>query len=205
MNSVQSRLKSGHFKKVFRQKYILASRSPRRIALLRQIGLNFRSVPSGENEFEPDRYDPVKLVKHNSELKSASSSGKFKRHIIIGADTVVCIGGRILHKPSGEKQAIEFLRLLSGRKHSVYTGISIVNTMNGKKIFDYEKTDVYFRKIEDEELRYYVRHYKPFDKAGAYGIQDDFGCLFIRKITGDYYNIVGLPLLTLYRNLAKII
>ena len=74
-----------------------------------------------------------------------------------------------------------------------------------EEIFDYEKTTVFFRNIEDEEINYYVKTHKPLDKAGAYGIQDDFGCLFIEKITGDYYNIVGLPLLRLYKNLRKIV
>lgn len=191
--------------KIFRKKYILASKSKRRIKLLKQIGLNFVSIDSRVKELEEENHNPVYLVKHNSENKARKVAEKFKNEIIIAADTIVVLKGKIINKPSDKKEAIAFLKLLNGNKHIVYTGIFLINLQNNKTIFEYEKTDVYFRKLDLNEIKFYVDKYKPLDKAGAYGIQDDFGCLFIRKINGDYYNVVGLPLVKFYLCLKKII
>lgn len=191
--------------KVLEKRYILASKSPRRAELLKQIGLNFRSVDSNSEEFEPDFHDPVKTVKHNSLLKSRNVALNHRNEIVIGADTIVMINKKILHKPENLSSAIKYLKELSGNKHYVYTGINIINTKNGREVFDYEKTIVHFRKLKNCEIEYYVNKYKPLDKAGAYGIQDDFGCLFIRKIEGDYYNIVGMPLAKLYETIQKVL
>lgn len=194
-----------NLKKVLSRKYILASKSERRIKLLKQIGLNFTAIDSGADEIQFEDHNPVHLIRHNSELKSVSVSHKYKKEIIISADTIVVLKNRIINKPSGLKQAAEFLGMLSGNKHSVYTGIYLLDCITGKHIFDYEKTGVFFRKIPPDEINFYVNKYKPLDKAGAYGIQDDFGCLFIESIKGDYYNVVGLPLARLYKNLLKIV
>lgn len=197
-----------NFAKVLRQEYILASKSPRRANLLKQIGLNFKVYDSKSEELDHSDLGPIDLVKHNSMLKSRKASlyeKRFKDKIIIGADTVVVLHDKIINKPADSKDAIRILKLLSGQTHYVYTGINLINMNTCEEIFDYEKTTVFFRNIEDEEINYYVKTHKPLDKAGAYGIQDDFGCLFIEKITGDYYNIVGLPLLRLYKNLRKIV
>ncbi|MBL8008188.1 MAG: septum formation protein Maf [Ignavibacteria bacterium] len=192
-------------REVQEKRYILASKSPRRAELLKQIGLNFRSVDSNSEEFEPDFHDPVKIVKHNSLLKSRNVALNHKNEIVIGADTIVMINRKILHKPESLSSAKKYLKELSGKKHYVYTGINIINTKNGREVFDYEKTIVHFRDLKDYEIEYYVNKYKPLDKAGAYGIQDDFGCLFIRKIEGDYYNIVGMPLVKLYETIQKVL
>ncbi len=191
--------------KVLNQSYILASKSPRRGQLLKQIGLKFKAVDSKIQELDSMNHNPIRLVKHNSLLKSRNVALNYKKEIIIGADTIVYLNDSILNKPKDMKEAKKFLRMLSNNLHYVYTGINIINTKNGNEIFDYERTSVYFRELSDEEINYYVKNYKPLDKAGGYGIQDDFGCLFIEKITGDYYNIMGLPLVRLYRNLIKII
>lgn len=198
-------MNNSNFEKVLKQKYILASKSPRRIQLLKQIGLQFKSVDSKSVELELKYHNPVQSVKYNSLTKSRKVAVNYENEIVIGADTIVFLGNKILNKPKDSKQAAKFLKALSGKKHFVYTGINIINTKNGKEIFDYEKTAVYFRKLSDEEINFYVKKCNPLDKAGAYGIQDDFGCLFIEKIAGDYYNIVGLPLTRLYLNLIKII
>ena len=190
---------------IFKQKYILASKSPRRAALLKQIGLKSVSVDSNVTELEEKNYNPIQLIKHNSLLKSRNVALNYSKEIIIGADTIVLLGKEILNKPKDNKQAVKYLKALSNCKHYVYTGINIINTKNGKEIFDYERTTVHFRKLNDDEINYYVKNYKPLDKAGAYGIQDDFGCLFIEKIVGDYYNIVGLPLYKLYETIKIII
>lgn len=197
-----------NFSKIFVNEYVLASKSPRRSKLLKQIGLNFITYDSKSDELEHSELGAIDLIKHNSKLKSqkaASGKKKFKGKIIIGADTVVVLDNKIINKPRDSKDAFEILKSLSGKKHFVYTGINIINMNTGKEIFDHERTSVYFRKLEDDEIKYYVKTHKPLDKAGAYGIQDDFGCLFIEKISGDYYNIVGLPLLRLFKNLKKIV
>lgn len=192
-------------KKILNGNYVLASKSPRRIQLLKQIGLKFVSIDSDVTELEVPDHQPVKSVKYNSLAKSRKVAFNFSKEIVIGADTIVVLEKEVLNKPADSNQAKKYLKQLSGRKHFVYTGINLINTKNGREIFDYEKTSVYFRHLNENEINYYVKNFNPLDKAGAYGIQDDFGCLFIEKIIGDYYNIVGLPLVKLYKNLAKIV
>ena len=192
-------------KKILAAKYILASQSARRANLLTQIGLKHKAVTSKAEELEATRYNPIKLVRINALKKSRIVASNYKNEIVIGADTIVVLGKTILHKPVSLKEAKQFLKKLSGKKHLVYTGINVINTKNGKEEFAYEKTEVYFRKINDEEINYYVNKFKPLDKAGAYGIQDDFGCMFVDKINGDYYNIVGLPLVRLYTTIKKVL
>jgi septum formation protein len=161
-------------------------------------------IESNAEEVELNYGSPVKLVRYNSKIKAEAVAGKVKDKIIIAADTVVYLNGFVFHKPKDEREAVKYLKTLSGKVHTVYTGICIINTRNGEVISDCEKTKVYFRDLSDKEIRYYVKNYKPLDKAGAYGIQEDFGCLFIEKISGDYYNVVGLPLTRLYKNLLKL-
>lgn len=192
-------------KKILSSKYILASKSARRAKLLTQIGLNHKLVDSKSEELEASKYNPIKLVRINALKKSRIVASGYKNEIIIGADTIVLIGKTILHKPSSLKEAKQFLKKLSGKKHYVYTGLNVINTKNGKEEFAYEKTEVVFRKLNDHEINYYVNKFKPLDRAGAYGIQDDFGCLFVEKINGDYYNIMGLPLVRLYSTIKKVI
>ncbi len=192
-------------KKILGQKYILASKSPRRIKLLNQINFNFTSEDSGVAEADGNNQSPVACIRHNSRLKANAVAIKHSSGIIIGADTIVVLGGRILGKPENNKQAEHYLRRLSGKRHTVYTGIYLINMAYRKELFGYEKTSVYFRVLSAAEIKYYVDIHPPLDKAGAYGIQDDFGCLFISKINGDYYNVVGLPLTKLYSMLKQIV
>lgn len=168
------------------------------------LGLKFRTIGSGVAE-TGDAGHPIKTVRQNSESKSREVASGKKGPIIIGADTIVVLGKSILNKPEDQKMAAEFLRRLSGNKHTVYTGVNVINTKNGKESFGYEKTTVKFRDLTEDEISHYVKNHKPLDKAGAYGIQDDFGCLFIRSIKGDYYNIVGLPLVRLYECIKNVI
>lgn len=194
-----------NIKKILDRKYVLASRSDRRKKLLKQIGLNFIVRDSNTDEINCNGYHPIKLVKLNSQNKSRKIAEYYKEEIVIGADTIVVLEKEILGKPQNEKEAIKFLSKLSNKRHTVYTGFEIIDTKNENEIFNYEKTSVYFRKLSLDEIRYYVRNHKPFDKAGSYGIQDDFGCLFIEKIIGDYYNVVGLPLTKLFLSLQKLL
>ncbi len=194
-----------NIKKILERKYVLASRSERRKKLLKQIGLNFIVKDSNIDEINCNGYHPIKLVKLNSQNKTRKIAGKYKNEIVIGADTIVVLDKEILGKPRNKKEAISFLKKLSDKKHFVFTGFFLIDTKNFKEIFGYEKTSVFFRKLTSSEIEYYVENHRPFDKAGSYGIQDDFGCLFIEKIKGDYYNVVGLPLVKLFISLQNLL
>ncbi len=189
---------------IFKEQYILASKSDRRKTLLKQLGIKFKVIESGAKEVELNNSNPIKLVKHNAKLKAEEVSKRVKDKIIIAADTVVYLNGYTYHKPKDNKEAMKFLKSLSGKMHIVYTGLCVLDTKTGKEITDYEKTKVFFRDLSQQEINYYIKNFNPLDKAGAYGIQEDFGCLFIKKIEGDYYNVVGLPLTRLYQNLIKL-
>ncbi len=196
---------AGKISRIFKRQYVLASKSPRRSILLNQLGLNFISIDSDINEKEGSGLKPLDVIKYNSLHKSRKVALDYRDKIVIGADTVVVLGKEMIGKPASAKEAVSFLKKLSGKMHYVYTGFNIIDTRTGKERFDYERTSVYFRELSNEEITYYVKNFTPLDKAGAYGIQDDFGCLFIDKINGDYYNVVGLPLQKLYLNLIEIL
>jgi septum formation protein len=183
----------------------LASKSPRRKKLLKQINLKFKSVDLHYREKINDGEDPVFLVKRISIEKLNEALLKIKKGIIITADTIVVIDNQILGKPKSKIDAKRILKKLSGRTHFVYTGYSIYNSDNGKLITDFEKTSVTFRNLTESEIEDYILTDSPMDKAGAYGIQDDFGAVFIEKIDGCYYNVVGLPLAKVYHSLLRII
>jgi septum formation protein len=183
----------------------LASASPRRRKLLEQIGLRFKTFSVDLDEKINGGESPVQLVKRLSLEKMNIAREKVKSGIIITADTIVVLDKKIIGKPLNKNQAIRYLKLLSGVQHSVYTGFAVLNLRSGKQIVDYEKTLVKFRKLDKSEIIDYVNSGSPMDKAGAYGIQDDFGAVFVDKINGCYYNVVGLPLAKLYNSLKKII
>ena len=124
--------------------------------------------------------------------------------MIIGADTVVVLNNQILGKPKDAKQAKEILQQLSGKTHEVYTGFAIVEKPSGEMLSEFEKTLVSFRKLADEEIDRYIQSGSPFDKAGGYGIQDQ-GALFVQKIDGCFYNVMGLPVTKLYQALEKFV
>ena len=154
-------------------KLILASGSPRRAELLEKMGLTFQVEPSNTDEvLEPG------LTRHPEEA------------VVLSADTVVELDGKILGKPHSEEAAIAMLRALSGRSHRVLTGVTVMSPKGTET--HCEETEVYFRPISDEEIRWYVKTGEPMDKAGAYGIQG-YAAMFIEKINGDYYNVMGLP------------
>jgi len=129
---------------------------------------------------------------------------KVSNSIIITADTIVVLGGKVIGKPTNKIDAIKILSLLSGKVHSVYTGFFVFNQKTNKRLLDYEKTEVEFRMLTKDEIVDYVDGGSPMDKAGAYGIQDDFGAVFVKRINGCYYNVVGLPLTKLYNALRKV-
>lgn len=184
---------------------ILASNSPRRKKLLNQLNLDFEVLKIEIDENPKKGENPVPLVKRLAKAKMEKAKEIVKDGIIITADTIVVLEGKVINKPADEKDARRILKALSGKTHKVYTGFAVYNSKKGKAIVDYEKTYVTFRKMGESEIRDYIATGSPMDKAGAYGIQDDFGAVFVKKINGCYYNVVGLPLMRLYQNLLKII
>ena len=183
----------------------LASKSPRRRKLLKQLNLKFKSFSVDMDEIIYKNEKPSNAVARLSKEKLGLAKTKVKDGIIITADTIVVLNKTILGKPISKKDAFRILNLLSGKTHLVYTGYSIFNYSNDKMITEYEKTEVTFRKLTNEEIKEYIAGGSPMDKAGAYGIQDDFGAVFIKKINGCYYNVVGLPIAKFYHALLRII
>jgi septum formation protein len=183
----------------------LASNSPRRKKLLDQLNLKFKTFSVECEEDIQKGETPVKVVKRLSLKKMSLAREKVKNGIIITADTVVVINGKIIGKPENKKDAERILKLLSDKTHTVYTGFSIYNNRRNKTFTDYEKTRVTFRKLGMQEIKKYIATGSPMDKAGAYGIQDDFGAVFVKKITGCYNNVVGLPLTKVYQALLRVI
>jgi septum formation protein len=183
----------------------LASRSPRRKKLLQQINLTFKTFSVKCEEDIEKGETPLNAVKRLSKKKLLIARTKIRDGIIITADTVVAVNGKIIGKPVDGKDAERILRQLSGKTHTVYTGFSIYNSRNNKTITGYEKTLVTFRKLEQNEIRKYIANGSPMDKAGAYGIQDDYGAVFVERINGCYNNVVGLPLTKFYKALIRII
>ena len=180
-------------------RYILASKSPRRAELLKGIGLNFKIIPSNVDEsivstnLKPEDYC-VKLA----QLKSNDISSKYLDFTIIGADTIVYVNEKILNKPKNFIEASKMLNLLSNNTHQVFTGVSIKNINLDIEINFYEKTEVTFNKISENEISKYINDFRPFDKAGGYGIQDG-SKVFIQKINGSYENIIGFPIAKFYQ------
>jgi septum formation protein len=186
-------------------KIYLASKSPRRRKLLKQLGLNFKSFSVEMDEKIHLNEQPAKAVIRLSKEKLELAIKKVKNGIIITADTIVVLNNKKIGKPTDKEDAHKILRSLSGRTHIVYTGYCVYNIKSKKLISEYEKTKVTFRNLTDEEIYEYIESGSPMDKAGAYGIQDDFGAVFIEKIDGCYYNVVGLPLAKLYHALMRIL
>jgi len=182
----------------------LASKSPRRRKLLKQLGINFKSFSVNSTEDFLDGEHPVECVKRIAIEKMDIAKKRVNNSIVITADTIVVLGGKVIGKPTNETDAIKILSLLSGKVHSVYTGFCVLNQKTNKQLLDYEKTEVEFRKLTKDEIVDYVDGGSPMDKAGAYGIQDDFGAVFVKRINGCYYNVVGLPLTKLYNALREV-
>ena len=178
---------------------ILASQSPRRKELLSLITGNFEIIPAKGEERLPEGITPENAVLLLCEQKADEIFSSHKGQIIVAADTIVAADGKILGKPKDEADAFYMLKLLSGRVHSVYTGVCIIFEDGGKKTFA-EHTEVEFYPLSDEEIRAYVATGEPMDKAGAYGIQGK-GSLLVKRINGDYYNVMGLPVARLAREL----
>ena len=181
---------------------ILASQSPRRRELLERMGIrNFRVVSADIDEREEEQLPPEQLVCRLALRKAEAVAEKApKGAVIIAADTVVSLDGTVLGKPGDKLEAFKMLSTLSGNRHQVYTGLCVI--WDGDKRTEYEVTDVTFRELGEKEIEDYIATGEPMDKAGAYGIQG-YGALLIQGISGDYYNVMGLPVCRLSGMLAR--
>lgn len=180
---------------------ILASKSPRRQELMQAMGLEFRLLLKDVDESYPEQLKPAEIACYIAEKKAMAFTEERKNNLVITADTIVSCAGEIMGKPDNAAHAIEMLSKLSGTVHQVYTGVALAYGDKTETFFD--RTDVRFRELTAEEIDFYVAQYKPFDKAGSYGIQDWLGFIAVVEITGSYTNVMGLPTEKLYTALSK--
>jgi len=176
---------------------VLASASPRRREILERLGFEFEIVPAKVEEDAVSWDDPVRSVKLLAELKGVEALSVRPRKKIVAADTVVVCDGRRLGKPNSTEEATSMLQLLSGNAHEVITGLALLVPPN-RRIIEEERTRVFFRDLDPEEIVRYVDTGEPFDKAGAYAIQG-YASAFVERIAGCYFNVVGLPVALLFR------
>jgi len=182
-------------------KIILASQSPRRRELLDRMGVSeFEIIPARGGEAADPSLTPAELVEELSRHKCAEVSAAHPDALVIAADTVVSVEGRIFGKPHSEEEAAEMLSALSGREHVVYTGLTV--SYGGQTVTEHEATPVRFRPLSREDISRYVATGEPMDKAGAYGIQG-YGSVLVEGVWGDYYNVMGLPVCRLAKVLAR--
>ncbi|MBQ5321373.1 MAG: septum formation protein Maf [Oscillospiraceae bacterium] len=179
---------------------VLASASPRRKELINLISDDVLICPAESQEVIPSGIRMEKIPEHLSFVKAFEVSLKYPEEIVIGCDTAVFLGNKILGKPKDEKDAFKMLKSLSGKTHKVISGVTIIK---GKRAVSFsEKTKVYFRKLNDAEIEEYIKTKEPMDKAGGYGIQGK-GTFFVKKIKGDYFNVVGFPVSKIQKTLKE--
>ena len=183
---------------------ILASNSPRRRELLSGLGLDYevRTLP-GIDESYPDTLSGEEIPVYISSQKASAYLDTLKENeLLITADTIVWLDGRVLGKPSDEEEACQMLRALSGKTHQVITGVTLATTSFQKSFASVSQ--VTFASLTEEEIKYYVTHYHPMDKAGSYGVQEWIGFIGVERIEGSYFNVMGLPVQRLYRELVSL-
>ena len=191
-------------KKFKNYNFILGSNSPRRKEILKEIGLDFSIYPSNIDENFNNEIELKDIPVFLAEKKANALKNKLKENdILITADTIVIYKNELLSKPENSYQAKEMLEKLSGKSHKVITGVCLLSK-NNKSIFS-SKTIVTFNDLDKFEIEFYVNKYKPFDKAGSYGIQEWIGLIGVKKIEGSYTNVVGLPASMVYTELKKFI
>lgn len=172
--------------------------------MLKMMGIKFHVLNIEMSEIIDINKSPISNVKRIA-LEKCKNAGNVKDDgIIISADTIVVVDSEIIGKPKNKSEAMSILKFLSGRSHFVYTGFAIENSVNRKIIIDYSKTQVFFKNLSNKEIQDYINTNSPMDKAGAYGIQDDFGAVFVQKIIGCYYNVLGFPVSKIYEGLKAL-
>ena len=181
---------------------LLASKSPRRQYLLKELGLDFEVRTKEVDESFPDNLKAQEIPLYLCEKKANAFDEELKDNtIVITADTIVWINGQVLNKPENFDDAVRMLKLLSGKMHEVYTGVCLKSKHKTKSF--YALTKVYFKTLTQQEIEFYIKNYNPYDKAGAYGAQEWIGYIAIEKIEGTYFNVMGLPIRELYEELLK--
>lgn len=185
------------------RKVILASQSPRRRELLAGMGVEFEVMKTDVEETYDPSWSPEEIVMHLSKLKlSPIDMSQYPSNtIFITCDTIVVVDGQIIGKPKDEADAKRMLRMLSGNTHTVYSGLTVATPQ--KQLTNYRSTDVVFETLSDEMIQYYIDTYKPFDKAGSYGVQEWIGRVGIREVRGSFYNVMGLPTRLLWQMLEQ--
>ncbi|HCD38428.1 MAG TPA: septum formation protein Maf [Candidatus Omnitrophica bacterium] len=184
------------------RKIILASQSKARRELLKQIGLTFQVAGAHVKEEHRQRGGCARLVTRNALLKAQDVAKGCQSGVVIGADTVIFAGGKIIGKPKNVSDAFRTLKLLSQKPQWVYTGLAVIDIENSRVYTDYEKTKIYMYRLTDSQIRNYFKKVSPLDKAGSFDIQG-LGSVFIDRIEGCFYNVVGLPLAKLAKLLRK--
>lgn len=184
------------------QPLLLASNSPRRKELLAGLGLAFTVRVKEVNEAFPAHLKRGEIAEYLASHKADAYLDELQDEALITADTIVCLSDAVLNKPADYDEAFAMLRSLSGTSHEVITGVCIL-TKENKTVF-HDTTKVYFKTLSDSEIDYYITTYKPYDKAGAYGIQEWIGMIGIERIEGSYFNVVGLPVQKLYTKLTEL-
>jgi septum formation protein len=189
---------------MFNLKLLLGSNSPRRKQLLTDAGFTFETLSPDIDEEVPENlvHEMVPVVLSQQKAEKIIKMLHGKDYTIITADTVVISKNQILNKPAAKEEATAMLQMLSGNEHKVVTGFTIVH--KGEFVSDFSLTKVKFKKLTDQEIDFYIQNHNPFDKAGAYGIQDWLGLVGIESINGCYYNVMGLPVSKIYDHLAKL-
>lgn len=180
-------------------KILLASKSPRRQELLQGLNLNFEIVSINSDESFPEILKREQITEYISENKAKAYTHLNSNELLITADTLVWLDGKIMGKPADKSEAFEMIQSMSGKTHEVFTSVTLKSESKIKTFSDV--TEVEFDEISSEEINFYIDNYKPFDKAGAYGIQEWIGYAKIKGIRGCYYNVMGLPLPKLYQEL----
>ena len=185
------------------KKILLASKSPRRHYLLKELGIDFEPVDNFQDDESYPEEMPIEDIPVFLAKKKANSINELldENSILITADTIVWCNNSVLNKPDSYDEAYQMLNSLSGNKHTVITGVCLRSAE--KETTFIATTDVFFTKLSDGEIEYYIRKFKPFDKAGAYGIQEWIGYIGIEKINGSYFNVMGLPVQKVYKELKK--
>ncbi len=181
---------------------ILASGSPRRQQFFKDLDIPFSVRLKEVEEIYPDHLVAHEITDYLARLKSQEFTNIADNELIITSDTIVWLDGQAIGKPKDYEDAFSMLRSLSHRQHEVYTSVCLKTKFNEKVIND--RTNVHFKELSEEEIHYYLTTYKPFDKAGSYGIQDWIGLIGVDKIEGSYFNVMGLPVHKLYKELMKL-
>ncbi|HET8809651.1 MAG TPA: Maf-like protein [Flavobacteriaceae bacterium] len=180
---------------------ILASASPRRQQFLKELGLDFEIRLKPVEEIYPDGLKPSEIAEYLAKLKAEAFPDLKPNEILITGDTIVVFENKILGKPKNEEEAFEMLRMLSGKKHKVISSVCLKSTE--KTSIAHDVTKVWFKELSAEEIRYYIDNFQPFDKAGAYGIQEWIGQIGVEKIEGSYFTVMGMPVHLLYEMLKN--